>query len=72
MGWRIGYSCRLSTTGSPTTPVRIWMLLLEVHFYHSQSHKPQVLWRRWLSIVVGMKNVLRPAREVEVCISSRR
>ena len=34
MGWRIGYSCRLSTMGWPIVPMRLWMLLLEVLSCH--------------------------------------
>jgi hypothetical protein len=40
--------------------------------YHSQLHKQQLSWRRWSPTKVGMKNVFRPAREVDVCINSRR
>jgi hypothetical protein len=38
-GWRIGYSCRHSTMGSPIVPVRMWMQLLEDHSYRSTSLK---------------------------------
>jgi hypothetical protein len=34
--------------------------------------KPLLLWKRWPPIKVGVKNILRPTREVEVCTSSRK
>ena len=46
--------------------------VLEVHSCHSHYQLQQLLWRRWPPTKAGMKNVFRPAREVEVCINSRR
>jgi hypothetical protein len=48
------------------------MLLLEVLSYHSTSQMQHHLWRRWLPIRGGMKNVFNLVREEEVCINSRR
>jgi hypothetical protein len=58
--------------GSTTAPMRLWMLLLEVHSYNLTFLKPQLLWRRWRLTKVGVKKELKAAREVEVCTSSRR
>ena len=66
MGWRIGYLCRLSNMGWLTVPMRLWMLLLEVHSCHLHFQLWPLLWRRWHPTKAGMKNVFRPAREMEV------
>jgi hypothetical protein len=48
------------------------MLLLEVLSCHSTSQMQLHLWRRWLPIRAGIKNVFNLIREEEVCINSRR
>ena len=72
MEWRASYRCRRFIMGLAIVPERPWMLQLEKHSYHSPYHKPQLLWRRWRPTKAGMKKGPRHAREVEVCISSRR
>jgi hypothetical protein len=55
--------------GLTNSTCETWMLPLEEHSYHLQSIKPQLLWRKWHPTKVGMKEKLKPAREVEVCTS---
>ena len=52
--------------------MRPWMLLLEVHSCHLHFQLWPLLCRRWPSTKARMKNVFKPAREMEVCINSRR
>jgi len=58
--------------GSAIALMKPWMLLLEVHYYHLPLLKPLLLWKRWPPIKVEVKRELKPTREVEGCINSRR
>jgi hypothetical protein len=71
MEWKTGCSCRPSTTGSLPTPVKWWMLHLEVLSCPLHLLKLLTLWKIWRPIKLGTRNV-NPARKKEECTSSRR